>query len=330
MKTPLSIGLLSLSLCTAALAQERRINVASDGSGDYRTLQEAIAAVPDNSADRTVIHLKDGTYEGPFLVDAKKAKLTLEGEASGTTILTYDKNVNDHPKEQQLMQFDPCLGVKAPEFHAEKLTIRNTSGDHGQALALRIDADRAVVRDCRILGWQDTLMINNGRQFFKDCYIEGRVDFIYGSGRAWFENCEIHSKAGGYLTAASTPQEQPYGFVFSECRITGDDKPWVDPSGQIPGKKPGDPRAFLGRPWRDFASVTFMNCAMGEFVRPEGWHNWGKPEKEKTARYSEFGNTGPGSSTDKRVPWSKQLTKEEASMITKSAVIGGSDNWKPE
>lgn len=322
-----ALSLLSLGL--PALAAEKRITVAADGSGDFKTVQEAIAAVPENRSGRTIIHIKPGTYQGNFIIPKDKPNVTLEGEGAETTILTWDRNVN-HPIPEGGDKFNPGLFVAAPDFHATGLTIQNTAGDLGQALALRIDADRAVITDCRILGWQDTLMVNKGRQFFKDCHIEGRVDFIYGSGTAVFQDCTIHSKNGGYLTAASTPQENPYGFVFLHCKLTGDPAPFVDPATGQPVKKSNrEPQAYLGRPWRDDASVAFIDCEMGEHIRPEGWHNWSKPERESTSRYVEYGNTGPGADTSQRVAWSKQLTKEEAEKITVESVLAGSDGWNP-
>ena len=319
-----------LLFCPAnSSAAGKKITIAADGSGDFKTLQEAVAAAPKNSTETTVIHLKPGTYQGPVVVPKDKPKVTFEGESAEKTIITWDKNVND-PKPEGADKFNPGVQIQADDFHAENLTIQNTSGDHGQALAMRIDADRAVLKKCRLLGWQDTLMINKGRQYFKECYIEGRVDFIYGDGTAVFDRCEIHSKAGGYLTAASTPQDHPYGFVFLNCKITGDDKLWADPSGATTPKPQKDYKAYLGRPWRPYGSVTFINCEMGEFVKPEGWHNWGKVENESTARYAEYNSKGPGANVDKRVPWSKQLRKEEAEKITVENVLGGSDHWKPE
>jgi pectinesterase len=255
----------------------------------------------------------------------------LEGEDAATTIITYDKNVND-PIPAGIDKFNPAVHVVADNFRARKLTFQNTSGDHGQALALRIDSDRVVLTDCRLLGWQDTLMVNNGRQYFKDCHIEGRVDFIYGSGTAVFDHCTVHSKNGGYVTAASTPPDHPFGLVFLNCKLTGDDVPWQAPPGGAQPAKPTKPNklAYLGRPWRPYGSVAFIHCELGDHVRPEGWHNWGKPENEKTARYVEYGNTGPGAKPDKRVPWSKQLTEDEATQITIAKVLGGTDGWRPE
>ena len=171
-------------------------------------------------------------------------------------------------------------------------------------------------------------MLNKGRQFFKDCHIEGRVDFIYGDGTAVFEGCTIHSKNGGYITAASTPADHPYGFVFIRCKLTGDPRPWIDPAGN-PVKPTKNPLAYLGRPWRPHGSVAFLECEMGSHIRPEGWDNWRKPENELTARYAEYANTGPGAATAARVAWGKQLAKEDAGKITVTAVLSGSDGWDP-
>lgn len=328
------VPLIGLALALASLghvtvAAEKTITVAAEGGGDFKTVQEAIAAVPDNSEDRTIIRIKPGTYQGHFVVPTSKNHVTFHGDSPETTILTWDRNVKD-PIPEGHDKFNPGLHVQASDFRAENLTIQNTSGDHGQALAARIDGDRAVFKNCRLLGWQDTLMVNKGRQYFKDCSIEGRVDFIYGDGTTVFENCTIHSKNSSYVTAASTAQEKPYGFVFLNCKLTGDPAPWVDPAGVIPPRSTKNAKAYLGRPWRPYASVVFLRCEMGDHIRPEGWHNWGKPENEATARYAEYGNTGPGAATDKRVPWAKQLTKEEADKITLESVLGGSDNWKPK
>ncbi|MFV0338740.1 MAG: pectinesterase family protein, partial [Chthoniobacterales bacterium] len=174
--------------------------------------------------------------------------------------------------------------------------------------------------------------INNGHQFYENCYIEGRVDFIFGSATAVFLNCELHSKNGGYVTAASTPQEKPYGFVFIKCRLTGSDEPWVDPATGQPKNAPGR-QADLGRPWRGYASVTFIDCEMGDHISPHGWNNWGRPENESTARYSEYGSKTPeGSEIDleQRAPWAKILTEEETDQYSIANVLGqGWGLWDP-
>jgi len=310
--------------------QSKWINVSASGDGDFKTVQEAIAAVPDGSTTKIVIHIAPGTYAGPFVVPRSKPNITLVGNDAKTTILTWDRNVRDPiPKGDD--GFNPGFQVRADDFLASRLTIENTSGDHGQALALRVDGDRDVFVDCRITGWQDTLMVNNGRDYFKDCYIAGRVDFIYGSATAWFENCEIHTKNGGHVTAASTPQDHPYGFVFMNCKLTGDAIPY-DPATTNPSttaKPKVTPLADLGRPWRPYASVTYINCEMASHIKPTGWNNWGKTSNESTARYSEYHSTGPGGAADDRVAWSHQLTDDQAKAITMQAVLGGDDGWDP-
>jgi pectinesterase len=308
----------------------RTVTVAADGSGDFRTLQDAIATVAHYSPARTTLHIKPGIYQGQLILQPDKSNVTFAGDDPATTLLTYALNVQDPVPPGESDKFKGTgVVILADGFHAENVTFQNTSGDHGQALALRINGDRAVLRHCRLLGWQDTLRVSENRQYFKDCYIEGRVDFIYGAATAVFDRCEIHSKNGGFVTAASTPKEQPFGLVFLDCKLTGDPNPWVDPSAQAPPKPSKTPLAYLGRPWRPFAAVTFIRCEMGDHIRPEGWHNWGKPDSEKTARYAEFESTGPGANPSARVPWSRQLTAKEAAKITVQSVLGGADGWNP-
>jgi pectinesterase len=305
-------------------------SVAADGSGQFKTVQEAIAAIPDNDPKRVIVHIKPGTYQGQILLPASKTNVTFEGDAADRTILTYALNQNEPvPAGQSPRYRGAAVALLASDFRAENITFQNTSGDHGQAMALRLDGDRAVIRHCRMLGWQDTLLCWTGRHYFKDCYIEGRVDFIYGGATAVFRDCEIHSKNGGHITAASTPQDHPFGFVFYDCKLTGDAVPWASTQ---PATQPAKvaPKADLGRPWRPFASVTFINCEMGDHIKPEGWSNWRNRQNEKTARYAEYNSTGPGADPDQRAPWSKQLSKDEAARITVDSVLGGLDGWKPD
>jgi len=157
------------------------------------------------------------------------------------------------------------------------------------------------------------VLVNRGRHYFEDCYIEGHVDFIFGGATAYFERCHLHCLRDGYITAASTPPTQPYGLIFRHCRITGE-----------PGV-----RTYLGRPWRPHAMTVFLNTFMSEVVRPEGWHNWGDPAREKTVRYAEHGNHGPGANRALRVPWARWLSAEEAASLTPTHVLSGSDGWAP-
>lgn len=304
--------------------------VANDVSANYTNLQLAIDAAPDNGTKPYRILVKSGTYQGQFIVPQKKDHIELIGEDLTNTILSYGLNVREQDTNTDLRFRGTGVIVLGDDFHAENITFRNISGDHGQALALRADGDRETYNHCQILGWQDTLMINKGRDYFTNCYIAGRVDFIYGSATAIFDRCEIHSKNGGHVTAANTPKDQPFGFIFMNCKLTGDSQPWVDANGTATNvAMNGTPMADLGRPWRPYASVTYLNCEMGAHIKPEGWNNWRNPTNELTARFAEYNSTGPGANPDKRFKWSKQLTKDEADEITIGLVLGGEDDWNP-
>lgn len=302
-------------------AYDAVVSTAKDAK--FKTVQEAVDAAPEGATKPYVILIKPGRYRWlQALVPKNKPFIHLVGEDPSTTVISFHLNVYETLLKPNIEGYHGItLTVLGNDFQATNLTIENIAGDRGQALALRIDGDRAVVRNCRLLGWQDTIMVNNGRHYFRDCYIEGRVDFIYGSGTSVFENCEIRSKAGGYVTAASTPPEKPFGFVFLRCKLTGDDTPW-EPGGKAR-------KADLGRPWRANAAVAFIQCEMGEHISPQGWNNWRNPENEKTARFSEYKSTGPGANPAARVPWSRQLTDAEAATYTLSNILGGADSWAP-
>ncbi len=320
----------------------KRIVVAQDASGDFKTMHEAIAAIPDNSTMRTIVHIKPGIYdEGQIVLPETKKRVTFEGEDADKTVLLYHFNQQEPQPGQSRLYTGNGVVILADDFHASNITFKNDSGNHGQAQALRTIADRIVIRNCRLSGWQDTLRMDSladrvGRLYFKDCFIEGRVDFIYGSATAVFDNCEIHSRNRGHVTAAGTSQEQPFGLVFLKCNLTYDPTPWVDPKdpnrvpiSTDPNVTPPDP-VDLGRPWRDYATVAYINCEMGAHIKPEGWQTWiGAEQREQTARYYEYKSTGPGANPDKRVPWSHQLTDEQAKAYTIPNILGGDDKWDP-
>jgi len=293
------------------------ITVALDGSGQFKSVQDAIISVPAGSpGNPVVIHIKPGTYKELIYIQHEKRFFHLVGENAATTILTFDLNANIvGPNGKPIGTFrTPSTVIDADDFTAENITFENTAGPVGQALAIRVDGDRAVFRRCRFLGWQDTIFLNRGRQYFEDCYITGHVDFIFGAATAFFERCHIHCLKNGYITAASTYDYHPYGFVFSNCKITGES---------------ADVKTYLGRPWRDFSAVVYLNTEMSDVVRPVGWHNWDLPAREKTARYSEFNSSGPGANSKARVTWSRQLTKSQAKEITLKKVLSGEDGWTP-
>ena len=297
-------------------ADTRIITVSADGTGDFKTVQAAVDAIEPQNDTPTVIAIKPGTYKEIIVVPRSKRFVTFRGQDAKKTVLTYGLYAgmkDDEGKELGTFR-TPSVTIEADDFTAENITFENTAGDVGQALAVTVVGDRVVFRNCRFLGWQDTLLDQTGRHYYENCYIVGHCDFIFGSGIAFFEKCHIHCLEASYITAASTPEHQPYGYVFSNCKITG---------------SPKDSRTYLGRPWRDYASVTFLNTKMADVIRPEGWHNWKKPHREKTARYAEYNSTGPGANPDTRVKWSSQLTAEQAEKITIQTVLSGDDGWNP-
>lgn len=311
----LLLALVALATCSTGRAAVD-ITVAADGSGQFTNVQQAIMSVPAGFATNPVnIHIKAGTYKELIYVQREKRFFHLIGDDATNTVLTYDLNANlPGPNGKPMGTFrTPSVTIDAEDFTAENITFENSAGPVGQALAIRVDGDRAVFRRCRFLGWQDTILLNRGRQYFENCYVAGHVDFIFGAATAFFEKCRIHCLRDGYITAASTPDNQPYGFVFSNCSITGE-----------PGVK-----TYLGRPWRIYASTIYLNTEMSDTVRPEGWNNWKKPEAEKTARYAEFRSTGPGATPEQRAKWARQLTPDKANRITAATVLAGTDGWNP-
>lgn len=301
----------------SATAAPTELVVAADGSAKYKTVQEAVMAVPAGSPNSPVIiRIKPGTYKELIYVQHEKRFFRFIGEDAAKTILTFNLNANLIGLDGKPINTfrTPSTVIDADDFIAENITFENSAGAVGQALAIRVDGDRVVFRNCRFLGWQDTILLNRGRQYFENCYITGHVDFIFGGATAFFENCRIHCLRDGYITAASTPDNRRYGFVFSHCKITG----------ETPAVK-----TYLGRPWRAASSVIFLNTEMSEAVRSEGWHNWNFPEREKTSRYAEFNSTGAGANTRARIAWARQLKKAEAQRITLEKVLGGADAWNP-
>lgn len=284
--------------------------VAKDGSGNFTTIQDAINAVPDFRKNVTSIFVKPGVYKEKVVLAASKTNIRMVGEDATKTIITYDDYASKRNifGEEMGTTGSTTFFVFADGFTAEKITFENSSGPVGQAVAVRVDGDMVSFNECRFLGFQDTLYphAEKSRQYYKNCYIEGTVDFIFGWSTALFEDCTIFCKRGsGYITAASTLPETKHGFVFLNCRVVGDAEPST---------------YYLGRPWRPHAKTVFINCYLDKHIRPEGWHNWDKPEAEKTSFYGEYQNSGPGVGT--RVSWSHQLKMEEAREYTKDNILG--------
>jgi pectinesterase len=300
-------------LSVAAVSQDsRKIVVAADGTGDFKTVQQAVDRIPEDNQKRILIQIKPGVYNEQILVSSGKRYLTFRGEDPRNTILTYRLSAQQAGNTR--LAFSTF--VAANDFRAENLTFENSFGTGSQAVALLVDADRAEFQNCRFLGWQDTLFVNGGRQYFKNCYIEGHVDFIFGSASALFEDCTIHSKGDGYITAHfRTSEDENTAFVFLRCRLTG--------SGISKG-------VYLGRPWRPFARVVFIDCWLDSHIKPEGWDNWRDPAREKTAWFGEYNSKGPGANSKARVAWSRQLTEDELETFSMARFFSRADRWRPD
>lgn len=300
--------------------------VAADGSGQFTSIQEAISKAPMHTGardPRVIIRVKPGTYRERVYVQRERGRMTVRGDDAATTIIAYDQHANlPGPDGKPIGTFRTAtVQIDGDGMVWENLTIANTAGKPGprenapavaQALALRVDGDRVTFRGCRFLGWQDTILVNRGRHYFTDCYIEGSVDFIFGAATSYFDRCHIHCVGDGYITAASTPEGAAHGLVFADCKVTG-----------TPGVK-----TYLGRPWRDFAQTVFLRTDLSEVVRPEGWHNWNKPRAEGTSFYAEIGSQGPGAAGS-RAAWAKQLSPSQVRELTPIQVLGGDDQWRP-
>ena len=284
------------SICI--FTQQYDATVAADGSGDYKTIQEAINNSKSFPYQRVEIFIKNGVYNEKVRVPEWNSNISFIGESKENTIITYNDHFKKIAKGRNSTFYTSTVLIEGNDFIAKNLTIQNTSGEIGQAIALSINADRCYIENCNILGNQDTVYLSGEgfRQYFINCYIEGTTDFIFGSATALFENCTIHSKSNSYITAASTPKEILYGFVFNQCKLTAN----KDVT-----------QVYLGRPWRIYSKTVFINCEMGSHIRPEGWHNWSKKEAEKTAFFAEYNSIGKGAKSNKRVLWSHQLKKSE-------------------
>jgi pectinesterase len=320
------------------------MTVSKDGNGDFKTIQEAIDAVSENNSTRVVINIKNGIYKEKINID--KPFITFIGESVENTVITFDDNANKtFPDGSKYRTFNSYSTIiTGDDFVGENITFENSSGDGrdaGQAVAAYIDADRIIFKNCRFIGCQDTIFTAPlppnpiegkdfggprdglerimGRQYFENCYIRGDIDFIFGSSTAVFNKCEIYSndrkeKINGYITAASTPKNEKYGYVFLDCRLTSDAA-----AGTV----------YLGRPWRDYAKTVFINTWMDKHIKAEGWHNWGKENAEKNTLYAEYNSYGPGSKTKERVHWAKILSDEEAKEYTIEKILKGEDDWCP-
>lgn len=326
MKSLIVLFLLSTTFLSAqTLDNKLGLAVAQDGSGDFKTIQEAVNNVNDNSEKKVIITIKPGVYKEKLEIPASKTFVTLKGLDRNKTIISFDdysgkplREIDPSGKKEFGTSTSYSFLIKGNDCTLENLTVENTAGRVGQAVALHIKSDRVIVKNCNILGNQDTLFLSqeNTRTYFENCFINGTTDFIFGAATAYFYKCTIESLANSYITAASTPQGQAYGFVFRDCKLTAKDKS-VD-------------KVFLGRPWRSYAQTVFINTDLGSHIIPEGWNAWIDtrfPDKDKTAYYAEYGSKGVSAKDlSQRVSWSHQLKKADSKKYNRDWVLNG---WNP-
>lgn len=301
---------LAISVChavslTAQTQWKQDIVVARDGTGDYRTLTEAIEAIRAFMDYKVTVHIRNGIYKEKLIVPSWLQNVEFVGEDIEKTVITYD----DHARIDNMGTFRTyTLKVEGNDITFRNLTIENNAEPLGQAVALHTEGDRLMFINCRLLGNQDTVYTGTAGTclYFRNCYIEGTTDFIFGPSTALFEDCTLYSKRNSYITAASTPKDIKVGYVFVGCKLCA---------------APGVDKVYLGRPWRPYAATFFIRCEMGGHICPDGWDNWRNAENEKTARYGEYGNTGAGASTQQRVKWAKQLSPATAEQLSNPKYI---------
>lgn len=309
-----------------ASAQEPylKITVGKDGTEDFETIQEAVNSTRDLGPGEVEIFIKNGVYNEKIIIPTWKHQLSLIGESKEGTIIQrndYSGKIDEVTGEKLNTFTSYTILVQGDDIHFKNLSIQNTWCERGQAVALHVEGDRFMAENCNILGCQDTLYTATAgsRQYYKNCYIEGTTDFIFGQATCVFEGCTIKSLANSYVTAAATPPNQEFGYVFFDCELIAKD---------------GVDKVYLGRPWRSYAKTVFINSTLGEHIVEKGWDPWTGdqmfPQKEKTTYYAEYQSKGKGASPKTRVAWSHQLTKNELKKYTIQNIFSGYQNdWKP-
>jgi pectinesterase len=288
--------------------------VAKDGTGDFKYIQDAIDAMRVYPLAPITLYIKNGVYNEKIELPANNTDVIFIGESVEKTIISF----NDYSGRGKLTTFTSFTAkISGNRFTAQNITFANTAGTVGQAVALYVDADKAVFINCRFLGNQDTIFAagENARQLFQDCYIEGTTDFIFGPSTAVFQNCTIKAKSNSYITAASTTPGKKFGYVFLDCKVLADS---------------AVTKLFLGRPWRAHAKTVFVRCELPKQITPEAWNNWGNTQNESTVLYAEYKSTGGGAATKGRVTWSKQLTDKEVKEYNLENIFSNCNSLAPE
>ncbi|HAO46409.1 MAG TPA: pectinesterase family protein [Ferruginibacter sp.] len=320
MRKKLFLGWILLGTLFTAAAQTGNpqqykyvFTVAKDGSGEYKYIQDAIDAMRVYPLAPITLYIKNGTYNEKIELPANNTDVTFIGESVDKTIITFS-DYSGRGKHTTFTSF--TAKISGNRFRAENITFANTAGPVGQALALYVDADKAVFKNCKFLGNQDTIFTSGetSRQYFVDCYIEGTTDFLFGPATTVFQHCTIRAKSNSFITAASTTEGKKFGYVFLDCKVIADS---------------AVTKVYLGRPWRAHSKTVFIRCELPKQVAPERWNNWNNPANEQTVYYAEYKSTGEGAEASQRVGWSKLLTDKEAKEYTPENIFAGNNPSLP-
>jgi pectinesterase len=339
----ISLLLAAILLPTVAYAQDVRVRVdpsaptAAPGNEDrtiFPTIQNAMDHHPwPGPGGRVYIEIAPGTYHERVIITQNHTNITLIGTGKSPEDVVITNSLN--AKTAGGTFFTETVEINGTGFEADNITFENAAGNTGQAVAVADRADRSIFKHCRFLGHQDTLFADYGRQYYVDSYIEGGVDFIFGNAAAVFNRSEIHANGAGYLTAQSrTSPNQTTGYIILNSKVTSSINHEAAPmDSSTPGAKStasARNSIGLGRPWRPYSLVIYIDTELPADLNPAGWNNWNNPTNEKTAYYAESNSTGPGANPSARVPWSHQLTAAEAKRYLPATFLRGTDNWQPE
>jgi pectinesterase len=332
----------AVMLSTAAGAQDVHVRVSPDvktgieSTTEYPTIQMAMDHHPfAGPGGRVFIEIAPGTYHERVIVTQNHTNITFLGMGKSPEDVVITNSLN--AKQAGGTFFTETVEINGAGFEADNVTFENTAGNTGQAVAVADRADRSIFKHCRFLGHQDTLFADYGRQYYVESYIEGGVDFIFGNATAVFDRSELHANGAGYLTAQSrTAADQTTGYVILNSKVTSSIDPGAVPSStnaSLPGARSiasAKGTTALGRPWRPYSRVVYIDTELPADLSPAGWNNWNNPSNEKTAYYAESNSSGPGANPSTRVPWSHQLTAAEAKQYLPASFLAGADHWNPE
>lgn len=304
-----------------------------ESTTEYPTIQMAMDHHPfagvgkDGKPGRVYIEIAPGVYHERVIVTQNHTNITLVGMGKSPSDVVITNSLN--AKQAGGTFFTETVEINGKGFEADNITFENTAGNTGQAVAVADRADRSIFKHCRFLGHQDTLFADYGRQYYVDSYIEGGVDFIFGNATAVFDHSEIHANGRGYLTAQSrTSPKQTTGYVILNSKVTASAGSGVIPAGSS-DTIPPQPTLSLGRPWRPFSRVVYIETELPAEVIPQGWSAWGRTSETRQAYYAEYKSTGPGANPGARVPWSHQLTARQAAEYMPKVFLAGADDWNP-